>query len=118
MLALLLASVGIFGVVSYGVSQRRGEIGVRMALGANPWDIARLVLSQGLSMVVCGIAAGIVAAAWLSRYARTQLYSVSPLDPAVYLEVSALLAVVAIAACLIPARRAASVDPVEALKQE
>ena len=116
--ALVLAAIGIFGVISYTVSRRTAEIGVRMALGARPGDVARLVLSQGFVIIATGIAAGLGAATWLSRYIRTQLYAVSPLDPAVYAGVAALLAAVAIVACLIPARRAAKVDPMVALKYE
>jgi len=117
-LALLLASVGIFGVVSYSVRQRTAEIGVRIALGASGDDIARMVLRQGLVMTSAGIAVGAGAAAWVARYLRSQLYAVSPLDVSVYLTVAALLAVVAMAACLIPARRAMSIDPMTALRQE
>jgi putative ABC transport system permease protein len=116
--ALVLASIGIFGVISYAVSQRTAEIGVRMALGARPADIARLILRQVFFMIAIGIAAGIGAALWLSRYLRTQLYAVSPLDPNVYASVAALLAAAAIAACLIPARRATKVDPTVALRYE
>jgi putative ABC transport system permease protein len=116
--ALVLASIGIFGVISYAVSQRTAEIGVRMALGARPADIARLILRRVFSMIIIGIAAGIGVAMWLSRYLRTQLYAVSPLDPGVYVSVAALLAAVAVAACLIPARRATRVDPTVALRYE
>jgi ABC-type antimicrobial peptide transport system permease subunit len=105
-------------VISYAVSQRTAEIGVRMALGARPADIARLILRQVFFMIAIGIAAGIGAALWLSRYLRTQLYAVSPLDPSVYASVAALLAAAAIAACLIPARRATKVDPTVALRYE
>ena len=114
--SLALAAIGIFGVISYMVGQRTAEIGVRMALGARPTDVARLVLRQGLLMTAIGIVGGIGASIWLSRYLRTQLYSVSPFDPGVYVAVSALLAVVAIAACLIPMRRAMKVDPMVALR--
>jgi putative ABC transport system permease protein len=117
-LALLLASIGIFGVVSYVVSQRTGEIGIRMALGARPSDIARLVLGHGLSMALIGIGIGVAGAAWLARYLGSQLYAVSPFDAPVYAMVAALLALVATMACLIPARRAISIDPVEALRRE
>jgi putative ABC transport system permease protein len=116
--ALALASIGIFGVISYAVGQRTAEIGVRMALGARPADIARLILRQVFLMIVIGIAAGLGAAMWLSRYLRTQLYAVSPLDPSVYVSVAALLAAVAIVACLIPARRAIKIDPTVALRYE
>ena len=117
-IALVLALIGLYGVLAYAVAQRHREIGVRMALGARPRDVARLVLSQGFVIIATGIAAGLGAATWLSRYVRTQLYAVSPLDPAVYAGVAALLAAVAIVACVIPARRAAKVDPMVALRYE
>jgi putative ABC transport system permease protein len=117
-LALILASIGIFGVVSYTVSQRTSEIGVRMALGAGPRDVAGLVLRQGLGLALTGIAIGAIAAAWLSRYLASQLYQVNSFDPAVYATVSALLAAVATAACVLPLRRALRVDPIEALRHE
>jgi ABC-type antimicrobial peptide transport system permease subunit len=116
--ALVLASIGIFGVISYTVSQRTAEIGLRMALGARPGDVTRLIVRQGLLLTAAGITAGAGAALWLSRYLRTQLYAVSPLDPAVYALVMALLVAVAILACLIPARRAAKIDPMTALRCE
>ena len=116
--ALLLASIGIFGVVSYAVSQRTGEIGVRMALGARPRHVAGLVLRQGFAMAVLGVVIGAGAAAWLSRYLTSQLYAVSRLDPIVYGSVAALLTLVALSACLIPVRRAMRVDPVTALRHE
>lgn len=116
--ALVLAAIGIFGVISYIVSQRTTEIGVRMALGARPDDIARLILRQGFIITAIGIGSGAGAATWLSRYLRTQLYAVSPLDPGVYAIVAVLLATIAILACLIPARRAMKVDPMVALKYE
>ncbi len=117
-LALLLASIGIFGVVSYSVSQRTAEIGVRMALGARPGDVARMILRQGALMTLGGIAVGLAASAWLARLLRAQLFAVSPLDPAVYAIVAAVLGLVAIAACMIPARRAMRVDPVNALRHD
>jgi putative ABC transport system permease protein len=117
-LALLLAAIGIFGVVSYSVRQRTAEIGVRIALGASSGDIAGMILRQGLAMTLAGIAAGAGTAAWVARYLRSQLYSVSPLDVSVYLGVAALLALVAMAACLIPARRAMAIDPMQALRNE
>ncbi|HZS52920.1 MAG TPA: ABC transporter permease, partial [Bryobacteraceae bacterium] len=118
MLALVLASIGIFGVISYSVRQRTVEIGVRMALGARTFDVASLVLQQVLIMAGVGIVIGAGAATWLSRYLRTQLYAVSPLDPGVYAAVSILLAAVAISACIIPMWRAAKVDPMVALRYE
>ena len=117
-LALILASIGIFGLVSYAVSQRTSEIGVRMALGARPGDVARLVLRQGFTLALSGIAIGAIAAAWLSRYLASQLYDVSPFDPAVYAIVALLLAAVALAACVVPLYRAMRVDPIQALRHE
>ncbi|HEX4809922.1 MAG TPA: ABC transporter permease, partial [Bryobacteraceae bacterium] len=116
--ALVLASIGIFGVVSYSVSQRTAEIGVRIALGARPSDVTRLVLRQVFFMVAIGITGGAGAAMWLSRYLRTQLYAVNPLDPSVYLAAAALLTAVAILACVLPTRRAAKIDPMVALRHE
>jgi putative ABC transport system permease protein len=116
--ALLLASIGIFGVISYAVSQRTVEIGIRMALGARPAEAASLILRQAFLLVVIGVAVGAGAAAWLSRFLRSQLYAISPLDPGVYLLVAVLLSVVALLACLIPARRAIKVDPTVALRSE
>jgi putative ABC transport system permease protein len=118
MLALVLASSGIFAVVSYAVSRRTAEIGIRMALGARPVQIARLVLGQGLFVVLMGIAIGIAGAAWLARYLESQLYAVSPFDPRVYASVAGVLALVAAVACMIPARRAVSIDPVDALRRD
>jgi len=117
-LALLLASIGIFGVISYSVSQRTAEIGVRMALGARPGDVAKIILTQGVAMTGGGIVVGMAASAWLARLLRAQLFAVSPLDPAVYAIVAGVLAAVALSACLIPARRAMRVDPVHALRHE
>jgi putative ABC transport system permease protein len=117
-LALALASIGIFGVVSYSVSQRTAEIGVRMALGAQRSDVTRLVLRQVFVMSAIGIAGGVGAAMWLSRYLRTQLYEVSPIDPIVYVTAAALLTAVAILACVLPTRRATKIDPMVALRYE
>ncbi len=118
LVALVLASIGIFGVISYSVSQRTAEIGLRMALGARASDVARLVLQQVFLMTAIGIAIGAGLALWLSRYVRTQLYAVSPVDPRVYAAVMALLAAVALLASVIPARRATKVDPMVALRHE
>jgi len=116
--ALLLASIGIYGAVAYTVEQRTGEIGVRMALGAQTRDVLRLVVNQGMKPVGMGLAIGIVAAIALGRLIATQLYQVSAYNPALLGGATVLLAVIALLACLLPARRAALVDPVQALRTE
>ncbi|MGB2621197.1 MAG: ABC transporter permease [Candidatus Acidiferrum sp.] len=117
-LALVLACVGIYGVISYLVGQRTHEIGVRMALGAEGGDVMRLVLGHGASMALVGVALGIAAALGLTRLMASQLFGVSPHDPLTFAAVAVLLFVVAVAACYIPARRAMRVDPIVALRHE
>jgi predicted permease len=117
-LAMLLAAIGIYGVVSYGVGQRTRELGVRVALGARPWDTLRLVLQEGMRTVGIGIAVGLIAALWLTRSLRSLLFEVSPTDPRTILTVCLFLLGVAALACWIPARRASRVDPLEALREE
>lgn len=117
-LALVLAAVGIVGVVSHSVAQRRHEIGIRMALGANAGDVLRLVVNRNMTWVAVGIAIGIVGSAALTRLVGSMLYDVRPLDPAVITTVSLLLAAVALIASYLPARRAAKVDPMAALRCE
>jgi len=117
-LALVLAAVGIYGVVSYSVARRTQEIGIRMALGARTGDVARLVLGQGLRTTVMGIAFGMAAAFALTRAMTSLLYGVAATDPAIFAGVPALLAAVELLACYLPARRASRVDPVEALRSE
>jgi predicted permease len=116
--ALLLASIGIYGAVAYTVEQRTGEIGVRMALGAQARDVLRLIVNQGMKPVVIGLAIGIVSALALGRLIASQLYRVSVHNPAVLGGVTVLLAATALLACLLPARRATLVDPIQALRTE
>jgi predicted permease len=116
--ALLLASIGIYGGVAYTVEQRTGEIGVRMALGAQTRDVLRLVVSQGMKPVVIGLAIGIASAFALGRLITSQLYDVSAHNPALLAGSTLLLATTALIACLLPARRAAHVDPIQALRAE
>jgi ABC-type antimicrobial peptide transport system permease subunit len=116
--ALLLASIGIYGAVAYTVEQRTGEIGVRMALGAQTRDVLRLVVNQGMKPVVIGLAIGIVSAFGIGRLIATQLYQVSAYNPALLGGATVLLALIALMACLLPARRATLVDPVQALRTE
>ena len=116
--ALLLATVGIYGAVAYTVEQRTGEIGVRMALGAQMMDVLRLVVAQGMKPVVIGLAAGLVAALALGRLLTSQLYQISAHNPLVLAATVLLLGAAALLACLLPARRAAHVDPIQALRTE
>jgi putative ABC transport system permease protein len=116
--ALLLALVGIYGVMSYTVMQRTHEIGVRMALGAERWRVLRMVLRQGMVMAVAGVAVGTAAAPLTTRVMSTLLYRVEPADPVILLGVSAALCVTALAACIGPARKAALVDPLVAMRAE
>ena len=116
--AVCLAVAGVYGVVAYTVGQRAGEIGLRMALGAGPGDVLRLILRQGMALTGIGLAAGLLAAGAVARLITSMLFEVKAGDPATYIGVAVLLAVVSLAASYIPAGRAARVDPVSALRQE
>ena len=118
LLALAIAAVGVFGVTAYTVSQRTREIGVRIALGAQPGGVVRLVLMQGLRAAVAGAAVGLVGALVLGRAVASLLYGVTPADPTVFGAVTAVLLAVAVLAAWLPARRAARVDPIIALQAE
>jgi ABC-type antimicrobial peptide transport system permease subunit len=117
-LALLLGTVGLYGVISYSVAQRTNEIGIRSALGAAPTDLLGLVLRDGMRLVVIGLAVGLAGSLWLSRFLRAMLYGVTPGDPAILTGVAAVLVGAAALALLLPARRAASIDPAAALRAE
>jgi len=117
-LALLLASVGIYGVLAYSVSQRTREIGIRIALGATGGNVARLVLRQGLLLATCGVAIGAAAAFALTRWMESLIYGVSPTDPVTFSSVAALLVAIALFASYVPARRAVRVDPMQSLRAE
>lgn len=116
--AMVLAAVGIYGVIAYSVSQRTAELGIRMALGAEPADVQRLVMADGARMSLAGVTLGLIGAAVLSRVMESQLYGVSATDPATFAVVAIGLTLVALAAAYIPARRTARMDPVTALQGE
>lgn len=117
-LALLMAVIGVYGVMSYAVSQRTREMGIRMALGAQKADLLGLVLREGMGVALVGLAVGLAVAGALTRLMQSLLFGVSPTDPATFVGVAALLVAVAMVACWIPARRAARVDPMVALRHE
>ena len=116
--ALTLSIVGLYGVLAYSVARRRREIGVRAALGAQRADVMRLVVGEGMRLTALGILAGILAALWLTQWLSSLLFEITPSDPATFSAVSLLLLVVALLACWIPARRAARIDPMQALRAE
>jgi ABC-type antimicrobial peptide transport system permease subunit len=117
-LALLLAVCGIYGVLAYAVAQRQREIGVRMALGAQTADVLRLVVGQGVRLVLAGLIIGIILAFALTRVLVSLLYEVKPTDPVIFVAVSLLLAAIALLACWLPAQRATRIHPMDALRYE
>jgi len=118
LLALLLAVIGIYGVVAYAVSQRTREIGIRMALGADKPQILRLVMWQGMLLVVCGLSVGLLLALALTRVLTSAIFDIEPTDPWMLVGASVLFAAIGLVACWMPTRRAAEVDALEALRAE
>ena len=117
-LALMLAAIGLYGVLTFAVSQRTREIGIHMALGAQTRDVLRMVIRQGMSLVLLGVVLGIAGALALTRAMQSLLFGVTPTDAMTFIMVSGLLLIVALLACYLPARRATKIDPLVALRYE
>jgi ABC-type antimicrobial peptide transport system permease subunit len=117
-MALVLGVIGIYGVLAYTVTRRRREVGIRMALGAEPWSVKLMFLRHALALTAIGVAAGLGAAAGLSRWMSSLLFGVAPFDPVTYASMTVVLIAAAVAASYFPARRAAKVDPIETLRSE
>jgi putative ABC transport system permease protein len=117
-LAMLLAALGIFGVMTYAVAQRTGELGLRIALGAQPGNIMKLVLGQAMKLAALGVFFGLIGAVSVTRWLTSLLYGVSATDPLTFFVIAVLPIAVAMLACWVPARRATKVDPMVALKYE
>ena len=118
LVAMVLACIGLYGLLSYETVQRTHEIGIRMAVGAEPEDILKLLLGRGAALAIVGALAGIAASVAVTRYLGSLLYGVKPGDPETFIGVAVLLVLVALAACYVPARRAMRVDPMVALRHE
>jgi ABC-type antimicrobial peptide transport system permease subunit len=118
LLALVVACIGLYGLLAHEVARRTYEVGVRMALGASPVEVLGLVLRRGIRLVALGVVIGIGAALGLARYLQSLLYGVRPIDPLAYATVTILLLIVSFGACYLPARRATKVDPMVALRYE
>jgi putative ABC transport system permease protein len=116
--ALLLSAIGVYGVIAFSVAQRRHEIGIRMALGARPGDVQKLLLTQGARLALAGVGIGLAGAFLLTGALSALLYGVSPRDPLTFGGIAALLTMVALAASYLPARGASRLDPVKALRSE
>ena len=117
-LALILASIGLYGVLSYSVTQRSREIGLRMALGASASSVIRMIVGRGLALTGAGLVIGLVAAWFATRALKNLLYGVAATDPITFASVASLLAIIALIACWAPARRASRVDPITVLREE